>query len=259
MDFANPALANSSAEVRSAAVALVLQLAQAAGPSVQRMLPADLNAKVREQILQGLLNGPAAAAVPAALAAAKASAAARSTAAAAAGAAAGTGRQATAAAAVQQQAAAPPPPSLAQQQQPLAPPGPDADPAPYEAEVRAREARLGPSHPDVAEAVCNMAILHNQVGRHHRCRLPPNSLGHGLPASSAGLSCSCPAEPAAGCLLVWRGVLPRSGPRFMPGCHPSPACRCSVVTSQPRCRCTSARWLSGRPARGPTPPMWRTL
>lgn len=177
MDFANPALGNSSAEVRSAAVALVLQLAQAAGPSVQRMLPADLNAKVREQIQQGLLNGPRAAAAPAPVpAAARAAAPPRSPAPAAASAArqpavakqaqqAASGAAAAAAAPRQQAEKAA---AAAQQQpqppQPLAPPGPDADLAPYEAEVRAREAQLGPSHPDVAEAICNLAILHNQVG-----------------------------------------------------------------------------------------------
>lgn len=177
MDFANPALGNSSAQVRGAAVALVLQLAQAAGPSVQRMLPADLNAKVREQIQQGLLDGPAATAAPAATSAgAKAAAPARSPAPAAAGAgrqpaaakatqqAASSGAAATTAAPRQQAGAAAAQPSPQQQpQQPLAPPGPDADPAPYEAEVRAREAQLGASHPEVAEAICNLAILHSQV------------------------------------------------------------------------------------------------
>ncbi|KAL4436783.1 hypothetical protein ABPG75_003922 [Micractinium tetrahymenae] len=183
MDFANPALSNSSAEVRSAAVALLLQLAQAAGPSVQRMLPADLNAKVREQIQQGLLNGPAAAvAAPAAAPApAKAAAPPRGAAPAAASAVrqpAGGKQPQQAAPAAAAAAPAPSPhqpaggaaaaaaaPTLQQQQQqPLAPPGPDADPAPYEAEVRAREAQLGPAHPDVAEAICNLAILHNQRG-----------------------------------------------------------------------------------------------
>ena len=43
------------------------------------------------------------------------------------------------------------------------PPSGDDDPAPFEAELRAREARLGPSHPDVAEALSNLAIIHNQV------------------------------------------------------------------------------------------------
>ncbi len=42
-------------------------------------------------------------------------------------------------------------------------PSGDDDPAPFEAELRAREARLGPSHPDVAEALSNLAIIHNQV------------------------------------------------------------------------------------------------
>lgn len=40
----------------------------------------------------------------------------------------------------------------------------DDDPALFEAELRAREARLGPSHPDVAEALSNLAIIYNQVG-----------------------------------------------------------------------------------------------
>jgi hypothetical protein len=43
-------------------------------------------------------------------------------------------------------------------------PGPaDDDPALFEAELRAREARLGASHPDVAEALSNLAIIYNQV------------------------------------------------------------------------------------------------
>ncbi len=145
----------------------LLQVAQVAGPGVQRLLPSDLNSKVREQIEQGMLNP---AAVPAA-AGPKPPSLPRT----------GSGP----AARVQQPAAAAPPaaaaaaPQQAQQVQqavqqgpgvpagqPAALPVPDenADPAIYEAEVKAREARLGPSHPDVAEAICNLAILHNQVG-----------------------------------------------------------------------------------------------
>ena len=44
-------------------------------------------------------------------------------------------------------------------------PGPiNEDPAPYEAELQAREATFGPSHPDVAESLSNLAILYNQRG-----------------------------------------------------------------------------------------------
>lgn len=40
---------------------------------------------------------------------------------------------------------------------------PEDDPALYEAELRSREARLGPAHPDVADALSNLAIIYNQV------------------------------------------------------------------------------------------------
>ena len=214
MDFANPALSHSSADVRSAAIALVvqvwragsvslncrpaalvclplgmqlhcwlqldldsaprqpcwlccsaLQVGQVAGPSVQRLLPSDLNSKVREQIEQGLLNpaavtGAAAAKLPS-LPRTGSGPAAR--------------MQPPPAAAPAAAAASPQQVQQVQQQaqqalgatagQPASLPVPDenADPALYEAEVKAREARLGPSHPDVAEAICNLAILHNQV------------------------------------------------------------------------------------------------
>lgn len=171
MDFINPALSNSSAEVRSAAIALVLQAAGAAGPSVTRLLPAGLNAKVREQIDAGLLNPTAALAGP--VAAVPKASPAVVPAAARAKPAGGSQRS--------QQGAAPPPPHAPagaavapasqqpQQQQQQAVPlpvagSPEDDPAVYEAEVREREARLGAAHPDVAEAICNLAILHNQVG-----------------------------------------------------------------------------------------------
>ena len=132
-----------------------LQVAQAAGPGVQRLLPADLNAKVREQIEQGLLNPPAAAA-----AAASSTAAARPP---------GLPRSGSdrAAGAVPPAAALRPAAQRAQQGPPAAPlplPEEGADPALYEAEVAAREQRLGPSHPEVAEALSNLAIVHNQVG-----------------------------------------------------------------------------------------------
>lgn len=39
----------------------------------------------------------------------------------------------------------------------------DADSRLFEAELRTREARLGPEHPQVAEALTNLAIMHNQV------------------------------------------------------------------------------------------------
>ncbi len=38
------------------------------------------------------------------------------------------------------------------------------DPAPFEAELAAREAALGPEHVDVAESLSNLAILYNQKG-----------------------------------------------------------------------------------------------
>jgi centrosomal protein CEP104 len=40
----------------------------------------------------------------------------------------------------------------------------DEDPAPFEEELRRREATLGPSHPSVAEAASNLAIIYNQRG-----------------------------------------------------------------------------------------------
>ena len=40
----------------------------------------------------------------------------------------------------------------------------DEDPAPFEEELRRREATLGPSHPHVAEAASNLAIIYNQRG-----------------------------------------------------------------------------------------------
>lgn len=69
------------------------------------------------------------------------------------------------------------PPSIAPQQMQIqqhqqdsipSPPAIDAiaeeDPAPFERELAAREAALGPTHPDVAEAASNLAILYNQRG-----------------------------------------------------------------------------------------------
>lgn len=140
------------------------QVAQVAGPGVQRLLPADLNSKVREQIEQGLLNPAAvaaAAAKPTSLPRTASGPAARAQPAPAAAPPAAAARPAPAPAPqqVQQGPAAP-----AGQPASLPVPDEDADPAVYEAEVKAREARLGPSHPDVAEAICNLAILHNQVG-----------------------------------------------------------------------------------------------
>ena len=41
------------------------------------------------------------------------------------------------------------------------------DPAPLHAELRRREAQLGPSHPAVAEAASTLAILYNQVCAGH--------------------------------------------------------------------------------------------
>lgn len=38
------------------------------------------------------------------------------------------------------------------------------DPRPFEEELKAREAALGPDHPDVAESCSNLAILYNQKG-----------------------------------------------------------------------------------------------
>ena len=46
------------------------------------------------------------------------------------------------------------------------------DPAPLEAELRRREAALGPGHPAVAEAASTLAILHNQVRRQSMPALP---------------------------------------------------------------------------------------
>jgi centrosomal protein CEP104 len=171
MAFVNPGLSNSSAEVRGAAIALTLQVAQLAGPSVQRLLPADLNSKVKEQIEAGLLN-PTAALAAGPLAALRVSPGPARAAAAGAR----QQQQPPAAAGSRQQPSPSPPAATTMQQQqqppqqqqhyPAAPPPPgaaDDDPAVYEAEVRAREARLGSSHPDVAEAICNLAIVHNQV------------------------------------------------------------------------------------------------
>lgn len=44
------------------------------------------------------------------------------------------------------------------------------DPAQYEAEVRAREKALGPSHPDVAESLSNLAILYSQRNDYAKVR-----------------------------------------------------------------------------------------
>jgi centrosomal protein CEP104 len=180
MAFVGPALGNSSAEVRGAAVALTVQVALVAGPSVQRMLPADLNPKIKEQIEQGMLGaaGVAPPSTAAAAAAAKAPLAAAGTRATPAATPAppsrpqqappAGGRPAASPPSTQQQAAAQPKP--AQQQQaaagvrtPAAAVEVGDEAAVYTAELRSREARLGPNHPDVAEAVSNLAILHNQV------------------------------------------------------------------------------------------------
>jgi centrosomal protein CEP104 len=155
MAFVGQALSNSSAEVRAAAIALTVRVAQLAGPAVQRLLPADLNPKVKEQIEQGMLSSASSPAPPKPAAPAPAKTPPSKQQAAASG-----GKPA---AQRQQQAAAPSPPVQQQQQQQPSPAETDDEAARYEAEVRAREARLGPSHPDVAEAVCNLAILYNQV------------------------------------------------------------------------------------------------
>lgn len=40
----------------------------------------------------------------------------------------------------------------------------------HEAELQHREALLGPSHPDLADALSNLAILYNQRGKYERAQ-----------------------------------------------------------------------------------------
>lgn len=169
MDFACPALGHSAAGVRACAAELVVEVAVAAGPAMLRLLPGNLNAKLRAQIEADLLSRSSGASA--------AAGSGRQRGAPAAPAAGARQQQAPAAAAAAAAVAAVGPAPKAQQQGPAAsaaaapapapaalpPPEEGADPAAYEAEVREREVRLGPTHPDVAEAICNLAILHNQV------------------------------------------------------------------------------------------------
>ncbi|GAB4823407.1 hypothetical protein N2152v2_010453 [Parachlorella kessleri] len=180
MEFVGAAFGNSSAEVRGAAVQLTLQVFDIVGPSVQRYLPADLNPKVKEQIEQGMINrasgrggavGPLAAQRPSLTTAAAAQPARPQPPKSAApgkkagGTAGSPGARPAAVGSMSPPAAQPS--SAAYPPSPGSPgmsPSGDDDPAPFEAELRAREARLGPSHPDVAEALSNLAIIHNQRG-----------------------------------------------------------------------------------------------
>lgn len=144
------------------------------GPAVRKMLPRDINPKIKEQLDAAFGD----AGLPAAPAAPPAAAAAAPTPQTAKGKAAGGGgagstpkaRQGAATPVVahaktgkaQQQssrpsaaAAVPPPPA-----QSFAP----DDPTPFLQELRAKEQQYGRSHPAVAEACSNLAILYNQRG-----------------------------------------------------------------------------------------------
>ncbi|KAF8056211.1 CEP104 [Scenedesmus sp. PABB004] len=182
MDYVGRALSSANADVRAAALRVAVAVAGVAGGgagAVRRLLPRDLNPKLREQAdaalglpggdgaLGGGTPAPAQHTPPPAKArsgalntgssgGARAAGKPASTPAAGAhggrgggGGAAASGhpnRQAAAAAA----AAAPPPDG--------------EDPAPFAAELAARERQYGPSHPAVAESCSNLAILYNQAG-----------------------------------------------------------------------------------------------
>lgn len=234
MTFAAPCFSHKEAVVRSSAVALTAALARVAGPGVQRLLPGDLNPKLREQIQAEILAAasgnaegstvaaaaPLARAVKPALATAKALA-----------------PKPAAAAAAPAAAAVPDPPGLLGSPGSLLP-GEDDDPAPYQAELAAREVRLGPRHPDVAEALSNLAIIHNQVG----CGLGTHPLQC---LESQWLRCSPPIKDKV-------ESNPLCCPRSASGLH------CSVATRRQRCRCMSERWASGKQHWGQTILMSRT-
>lgn len=84
----------------------------------------------------------------------------------------------------------------------------------YEGEVRAREARLGPSHPDVAEAVSNLAILYNQVGA---CRGQGAAGPAARPTDFVWMAAvpGCPTTPLPASLrLLQRGDAGRALPLY---------------------------------------------
>jgi hypothetical protein len=56
----------------------------------------------------------------------------------------------------------------------------DDNPAPFEAELRAREREYGASHPAVAESCSNLAILYNQQGDHTRAQVRGGQLVLGV-------------------------------------------------------------------------------
>ncbi|KIZ03119.1 Nephrocystin-3 [Monoraphidium neglectum] len=208
MDYVGRAFGSANADVRGAAVKVAVLAHDAAGPAVRRLLPRDLNPKIRAQLDAALgveagsppLAAAAAAATPppkarttpAPKAASSATKQPPTRASAGGKAAAGAGRKpgggggGGGGGAPQQQhhQQQPLPPHLqhshdahAQQrhQQQAGPNGgggegmPD-DPAPFEAELRSREKQYGANHPAVAESCSNLAILFNQRGEYGRAQ-----------------------------------------------------------------------------------------
>ncbi|WIA42558.1 hypothetical protein OEZ86_008540 [Tetradesmus obliquus] len=168
MDYVGKALSSGNADVRAAALRVAVAVAGCAaggGAAVRRLLPKDLNPKLREQADAALggdvggAAGPAAAAAPQQAAAPKPRAGGQSS---------GGSRTAGKPAATsghpnRQSAAAAAPARQQQQQQPAL--GLEAeDPAPFVAELKAREQQYGQRHPAVAESCSNLAILYNQQG-----------------------------------------------------------------------------------------------
>ncbi|KAK9826624.1 hypothetical protein WJX74_006438 [Apatococcus lobatus] len=198
MRFVGQAFGSPNADVRSTAIRVAAQVHSVVGPAMQQHLPEGLNPKVKGQ-LDDACGGPKAARVvpPQSVPPAQArtsnkqaslprqgsgpSAQSKSKAAPASAQGGATGRTAAnglhspprpphvkvpAAAA---SAAASPAGNEPASPSPMASPDAAAaalneDPAPFEAELAAREAALGPEHVDVAESLSNLAILYNQKG-----------------------------------------------------------------------------------------------
>ena len=154
MRVAGAALGSPAADVRAAAARVAAAVAARAGAGVLRLLPKGVHPKLRPQIeaaagVEGGGGGGGGGGAPtpppppadAPRKPARAAAPAKGKKAAA---------VAVAATAAAAEAATPPPPAAAD-------PPPSNDPAPYEAELAARESALGPAHPRTADALCALA------------------------------------------------------------------------------------------------------
>eukprot|EP00878_Enallax_costatus_P018713 GHUV01019714.1.p1 GENE.GHUV01019714.1~~GHUV01019714.1.p1 ORF type:complete len:592 (+),score=256.35 GHUV01019714.1:204-1778(+) len=179
MDYVGKALSSANADVRAAALKVAVAVAgcSAGGAAaVRRLLPQDLNPKLKEQADAALGSAGDAAAAPPPAAAPAAAPQQRQQRAAGGGAGGAGSRTAGKPAATNSQhpnrqaaaAAGGQTPRQRQQQQQQPPQGPEdlgaEDPAPFIRELSAREQQYGAQHPAVAESCSNLAILYNQKG-----------------------------------------------------------------------------------------------